>query len=87
MGIPAEKAVIVTDIGCSELSDHFVTAMQHKGFSMVATLGMCTGRYTKRNKLNIAAIDAMVEEMPPKNGVVEKKMDLSENVNIKYNYL
>ncbi|MFK5952870.1 MAG: thiamine pyrophosphate-dependent enzyme [Desulfobacterium sp.] len=56
----------------SDLSDHFVTAMQHKGFSMVETLGMCTGRYTKRNKLNIAAIDAMIEEMPPKNGVVEK---------------
>jgi pyruvate/2-oxoacid:ferredoxin oxidoreductase beta subunit/Pyruvate/2-oxoacid:ferredoxin oxidoreductase gamma subunit len=56
----------------SDLSDHFVTAMQHKGFSMVETLGMCTGRYTKRNKLNIAAIDAMIEEMPPKSGVVEK---------------
>jgi len=56
----------------SDLSDHFVTAMQHKGFSMVETLGMCTGRYTKRNKLNLAAIDAMLEEMPPKNGVVEK---------------
>jgi len=56
----------------ADLSDHFVTAMQHKGFSMVETLGMCTGRYTKRNKLNVAAIDAMIEEMPSKNGVVEK---------------
>ncbi|SMC98848.1 Pyruvate:ferredoxin oxidoreductase, beta subunit [Desulfocicer vacuolatum DSM 3385] len=54
------------------LSDHFVTAMQHKGFSMVETLGMCTGRYTKRNKLNLAAIDAMIEEMPSMDGVVEK---------------
>ncbi len=56
----------------ADLSDHFVSAMQHKGFSMVETLGMCTGRYTKRNKLNIAAIDAMIEEKPSKTGLVEK---------------
>lgn len=56
----------------ANLSDHFVSAMQHKGFSMVETLGMCTGRYTKRNKLNIAAIDAMIEEKPAKTGLVEK---------------
>ena len=56
----------------AELSDHFVAAMQHKGFSLVETLGMCTGRYTKRNKLNPAAIDAMIEEMPAKKGLVEK---------------
>jgi len=56
----------------ADLSDHFVTAMQHKGFSMVETLGMCTGRYTKRNKLNLKAIDSMIEEMPSQNGVVEK---------------
>ena len=56
----------------ADLSDHFVSAMQHKGFSLVETLGMCTGRYTKRNKLNIAAIDAMIEEKPTKTGLVEK---------------
>ena len=56
----------------ANLSDHFVSAMQHKGFSMVETLGMCTGRYTKRNKLNLAAIDAMIEEKPTKTGLVEK---------------
>ena len=55
-----------------DLSDHLVAAMQHKGFAMVETLGMCTGRYTKRNKLNVAAIDAMVEKMPEKKGLVEK---------------
>ncbi len=55
----------------ANLSDHFVSAMQHKGFSMVETLGMCTGRYTKRNKLNIAAIDAMIEEKPTKTGLVK----------------
>ena len=56
----------------ANLSEHFVSAMQHKGFAMVETLGMCTGRYTKRNKLNIAAIDAMIEEKPTKTGLVEK---------------
>ena len=32
---------------------------------------MCTGRYTKRNQLTPKAIDAMIEAMPKKNGLVE----------------
>ncbi len=54
------------------LADLFVAAMAHKGFSLVETLGMCTGRYTKKNQLTPKAIDAMIDTMPKKNGLVAK---------------
>ena len=47
-------------------SDHFVAGHAAQRLFHVETLGMCTGRYTKRNKLNIAAIDAMIERCPPR---------------------
>ncbi len=56
----------------ASLADIFVTAMKHKGFSLVETLGMCTGRYTKKNQLTPKALDEMIEVMPKKSGVVEK---------------
>jgi hypothetical protein len=54
------------------LADLFVDAMDHKGFALVETLGMCTGRYTKKNQLTPRAIDAMVKAMPQMNGPVPK---------------
>ena len=54
------------------LADILVQAMEHKGFSLVETLGMCTGRYTKRNQLTPKVIDEMIKAMPQKNGIVEK---------------
>ncbi|MBF0235219.1 MAG: 2-oxoacid:acceptor oxidoreductase family protein [Desulfamplus sp.] len=56
----------------SELSDIMCQAMQHKGFSVVETLGMCTGRYTKRNALTPKVIDDMVERLPSYKGIVEQ---------------
>ncbi len=56
----------------ARLAETLVNAMEHKGFSLVETLGMCTGRYTKRNQLTPKAIDEMIEAMPRKNGLVEK---------------
>lgn len=56
----------------SRLSDILAQAMAHKGFSLVETLGLCTGRYTKKNQLTPKAIDEMVEVLPEKDGVVEK---------------
>ena len=46
--------------------------MEHKGFSLIETLGMCTGRYTKRNPLTPKSIDAIIADMPERTGVVEK---------------
>jgi pyruvate/2-oxoacid:ferredoxin oxidoreductase beta subunit len=54
------------------LADLFVDAMDHKGFALVETLGMCTGRYTKKNQLTPRAIDAMIKAMPQMNGLVAK---------------
>ncbi|MBF0469517.1 MAG: 2-oxoglutarate synthase, partial [Desulfamplus sp.] len=56
----------------SALSDIMCQAMRHKGFSVVETLGMCTGRYTKRNSLTPKVIDDMIERLPSYKGVVEQ---------------
>ena len=54
------------------LSDQICQAVNHKGFSLLETLGMCTGRYTKKNQLTPKAIDKIIEEMPVRDGKVEK---------------
>lgn len=57
-----------------DLADILVNAMGHKGFSLVETLGMCTGRYTKKNQLTTKVLDEMIETMPKKTGRIEKNM-------------
>ncbi len=54
------------------LYEKIASAITHKGFSMIETLGMCTGRYTKRNPLTPKSIDKIVADMPERSGVVEK---------------
>ncbi len=54
------------------LANNLVTAMRHKGFSIVETLGMCTGRYTKRNQLTPKVIDQIIKSMPRYDGLIEK---------------
>jgi len=54
------------------LPDELTKAINHKGFSVVETLGMCTGRYTKKNKLTPKVIDQMIQDNPVEGGVVEK---------------
>lgn len=56
----------------SHLPEKIIQAMEHKGFSIIETLGMCTGRYTKRNPLTPKAIDDIIADMPERTGVVEK---------------
>ncbi len=53
------------------LPDVLVDAMSHKGFSVVETLGMCTGRYTKRNRLTPKVIDEMIDVQPAMDGKIE----------------
>jgi pyruvate/2-oxoacid:ferredoxin oxidoreductase beta subunit/Pyruvate/2-oxoacid:ferredoxin oxidoreductase gamma subunit len=55
-----------------DLPEKIVNAMEHKGFSIIETLGMCTGRYTKRNELTPKAIDNMIANLPKMPGVIEK---------------
>ncbi len=55
-----------------DLPEVIGNAIRHKGFSIVETLGMCTGRYTKNNRLSPKILEQMVRDQPPKNGIVEK---------------
>lgn len=55
-----------------DLPEKIVGAIQHKGFSVIETLGMCTGRYTKRNKLTPKMIEEMITVLPARHGIVEK---------------
>ncbi len=56
----------------SDLDDKIAKAMEHKGFSIVETLGMCTGRYTKRNKLTPSAINKIIQDLETYSGAIEK---------------
>ncbi len=55
----------------SSLADVIADAITHNGFSIVETLGMCTGRYTKKNKLTPAVIDEMIQRLPEYKGIVK----------------
>nr|WP_321404770.1 thiamine pyrophosphate-dependent enzyme [uncultured Desulfobacter sp.] len=54
----------------AQLPEELERAIRHKGFSVVETLGLCTGRYTKRNKLTPKTIDEMILSAPPAGGLV-----------------
>jgi pyruvate/2-oxoacid:ferredoxin oxidoreductase beta subunit len=53
------------------LSDILSDAIRHKGFSIVETLGICTGRFTKQNKITPKIIEEKIEKLPLMDGVVE----------------
>ncbi|PHR27895.1 MAG: 2-oxoglutarate synthase [Desulfotalea sp.] len=82
--IPIDICAIAESAGASwvgrcsgngaDLSDQILAAMQHKGFSVLETLGLCTGRYTKKNKLTTKILEQMLTELPARNGLVEKNV-------------
>ena len=56
----------------SNLDQKIASAMEHKGFSIVETLGMCTGRYTKQNKLTPKVIDQTIEKLEQYSGAIQE---------------
>jgi 2-oxoglutarate ferredoxin oxidoreductase subunit beta len=54
------------------LPEKICNAVEHKGFSIIETLGMCTGRYTKRNKLTPKVIDQMIVDLPKQTGLIKE---------------
>ncbi|NOX33301.1 MAG: 2-oxoglutarate synthase [Deltaproteobacteria bacterium] len=54
------------------LAEKIAGAIEHKGFSIIETLGMCTGRYTKKNKLTPITLDQMIMDLPEACGVIKK---------------
>ena len=55
-----------------DLPEKIGNAIRHQGFSIIETLGMCTGRYTKSNRLSPTILEQMVSDLPQKSGFVEK---------------
>ncbi len=51
-----------------DLSTQLENAINFKGFSMLDIMGVCTGRYTKGNKLLPKDIDSLIEKMPKFHG-------------------
>ncbi len=80
--IPLDICAIAKSAGASyitrcsgldrDLDQKIAAAMEHKGFSIVETLGMCTGRYTKRNKLTPKVIDQTIEKLEQYSGAIEE---------------
>lgn len=53
------------------ITDTVKAAIEYDGFSVLDIWGICPGRYTKRNKINIQTIDAALEALPPFTGALE----------------
>jgi 2-oxoglutarate ferredoxin oxidoreductase subunit beta len=47
-----------------------MSGIEYEGFSVLDIWGICPGRYTKRNKINIQTIDAALAALPPVHGAV-----------------
>ncbi|MBU8848235.1 MAG: 2-oxoacid:acceptor oxidoreductase family protein, partial [Desulfobacterales bacterium] len=56
----------------ADLPEKIADAVKHKGFSLIETLGMCTGRYTKKNRLTPKVLDQMIIDSPEKHGIIEE---------------
>lgn len=65
-----------------DLSTQLENAINFKGFSMLDIMGVCTGRYTKGNKLLPKDIDSLIEKMPKFDGYYST----SENINTTKEY-
>ena len=52
----------------NDLSTQLENAINFKGFSMLDIMGICTGRYTKANKISPKDIDFLIEKMLKFNG-------------------
>ncbi|MCK4793297.1 MAG: 2-oxoacid:acceptor oxidoreductase family protein [Desulfobacteraceae bacterium] len=53
-----------------DLAEEIQRAIRYRGFSVIDIWGICTGRYTRRNKLTPKLIEEALGKLPPKQGVV-----------------
>ena len=54
-----------------DLAEEIERAIRHKGFSVMDLWGVCTGRYSKQNKLTPQVIDETLATLPLREGAVE----------------
>lgn len=57
-----------------KLAEKMASAIKHKGFSIVETLGLCTGRYTKNNRLLPATLEKMAEQPCGYSGKIQENI-------------
>jgi Pyruvate/2-oxoacid:ferredoxin oxidoreductase gamma subunit len=57
-----------------DLAEEIERAIRHEGFSVLDIWGVCTGRYSKRNKLTPQVIDETLARLPLREGVVENNV-------------
>lgn len=55
-----------------DLSIELKKAIEHKGFSVVDTLGICVGRYAKKNRLTPKSLEEKLTAMTPFKGPIPK---------------
>jgi 2-oxoglutarate ferredoxin oxidoreductase subunit beta len=55
-----------------DLPEEIEKAISHQGFSVLDVWGICTGRYTKRNKLTPHVLEEKLHALPPIQGLVEE---------------
>jgi len=79
-----ERPLDVCEVACSagvtyatrcsaykkNLAEEMERAIRHKGFSLMDIWGVCTGRYSKQNKLTPQVIDETIAALPLRKGVV-----------------
>ena len=83
-----ERPLDVCEVACSagatyvsrcsayrkDLEEEIERAISHEGFSVLDIWGVCTGRYSKRNKLTPQVIDESLAKLPLRKGVVENNV-------------
>ena len=61
---------------CSGLSpdfpDRLAAAVAHKGFSLIETLGICTGRYSRQNPVTPKIMENIISSQPAPGGLIDK---------------
>jgi len=57
-----------------DLAEEIERAIRHEGFSVLDIWGVCTGRYSKWNKLTPQVIDDTLARLPLREGVVENNV-------------
>ncbi len=55
-----------------DVAEKIGAAIRHEGFSVIETLGMCTGRYTKGNRLTPKILEQMIAGLPARSGKIAK---------------
>ncbi len=57
-----------------DLTEIIENAINFRGFAIIDIWGICTGRYTKKNRITPKLIDEILEKLPPFDGPVKENL-------------